>query len=164
MIEAIQKSGAYSKEEVLRLVIDEEDREYEINKKVAETDRILNDMSIGRYETIVTTQVQTPTARLARYYEILEAVKAGLPIPPEILVEVSDWPEKDKIKEAIQQQKQMQAQQMQMELAEKQKDRAHDMMKVEMQSKGNMLRDAQKSTLDVMTREPEKKEKPKAKK
>ena len=39
-----------------------------------------------------------------------EAVKAGIPIPPQMIAEMSDWPNKDVIVEEIKRQQEMQAQ------------------------------------------------------
>lgn len=150
MIEAIQKSGAYSKEEVLRIVIDGDEDEIAVNQKVQGAQKVLNDLTIGRYETVVQTSMQTPTARFANYMALLDAIKIGAPIPPEILVDASDWPEKEKIKKAIAEQKVMQAKAVEAQLAEKQKDRDSKLTEIETKNRGEMLRDAQKKHLEVV--------------
>jgi len=149
-IEMIQNSGCFSREEILRLVADETDTEYEINKKQEGTNRVLNDMTLGRYEAIVSTQVQTPTARMARYFEIVDAIKAGVPIPPEILVNMSDWPEKDKILKKMEEMQAAQIQAVKLAQQEKEKDQAFEIEKIHEQAKADMLQDAQKGQIDMV--------------
>jgi len=120
LIEMIQKSGAYSREEILRLVIDGEEKEFAINQRQKRfgfaTGRILNDMSVGRYGCTVAQQPSNPTIRLANFYSLLEALKVGLPIPPDVVIKASDIPEKDAILEGIQKQQEAQAQAAQAKL------------------------------------------------
>ena len=149
-IEAIQKSGAYSREEVLRLVVDEQDTPMAINQKVQGAERALNDLTVGRYETVVTTSIQTPTARFANYMALLEAIKIGVPIPPQLLAKASDWPYKDEIIQGIQQQMAAQAEAKKAEMADKDKDRQLEIMKIREKTSGDMLKDAQKAQMDAV--------------
>lgn len=149
-IEAIQKSGAYSREEVLRLVVDEQDTPMAINQKVQGAERALNDITVGRYETVVTTAIQTPTARFANYMALLEAIKIGVPIPPTLLAKASDWPYKDEIIQGIQAQQQAQAEAAKAEKEEKDKDRQFEIMKIQEKTKGDLLVDAQKAQMDAV--------------
>lgn len=60
---------------------------------------------MGKYQAVLTTKKSTPTQRMYDFYMMLDAIKMGIPIPPEILIETSDLPAKQKILEAIQQAK-----------------------------------------------------------
>lgn len=157
MVEAIQKTDAYSQDEVLNLVLDGNETPIEINRKVAETQRVLNDVSIGRYETTISTSIQTPTARMANYMSMLEAIKMGAPIPPEILAEAADWPEKDKILKAIEEQKAANAATqkalMAAKLGESAADRQNEIQKIQEKTKGTLLVDAQKEHLAAATKD-----------
>lgn len=120
LIELIQKSGTYSREEILRLVVDGEEKEFPINQKQKKwfgaVTRIQNDLAIGRYGCTVAQQPANPTVRLANFYSLLEAVKVGLPIPPTAVIKASDIPEKEKILEGIDAQQKAQAQGAQLEM------------------------------------------------
>lgn len=98
LIDVIQKSKAYSKEEILSLVIDGKVKEISINSKEEATGRILNDMTIGKYGVVVSQSPSSPTVRNRNMMTLVEAVKAGMPIPPDILIDASDLPMKDEIK------------------------------------------------------------------
>jgi hypothetical protein len=109
LIELIQKSGAYSKEEILRLVIDGEEKEYNINQKVRATGEILNNVRLGEYDCTVSEAPSNPTARMARFLALIEAVRAGIPLPPKMIVKASDIPEKEEALKEIQAREQAQA-------------------------------------------------------
>lgn len=162
MIEAIQKSGAYSKQEILRLVVDDTDEEIVINKKIGDTMKVLNDLTIGSYETTVTVAIQTPTVRVANYMAMLEAVKLGIPIPPEIIVDMSDWPNKEKIIQGMQAMKQAQMEAKQMEMQDKEKDRQLKIQQIQTKQGGDLLRDAQKAQLELLTQDKERMKKQKS--
>lgn len=161
MVEGIQKSGAYSKDEVMRLIVDEKDQEIEINRKQANTERVLNDLSIGSYETVVATTIQTPTARLANYAALLDAIKNGVPIPPNVLIDASDLPEKENINKTMAQQAQAKQKALQIELAEKQKDRDIELKKIDAQIQGKLLIEALKGQIAAANVKEEKKVEPK---
>lgn len=150
MVEGIQKSGAYSKDEVLNLVIDGNESPVEINKKVEETNRILNDVSVGRYDTSIGISIQTPTARMANYMTMLEAIKLGAPIPPEVLVDASDWPDKEKIKKSMDDAKAAQQEAGKIAMAEKEKDRQLEIKKIEAKTQGDLLVKAQDAHLAIV--------------
>lgn len=125
LIEFIQKSGAYSREEILNLIVDGEEKEFGINqKKGFWVTKIVNDTSVGEYDCVVSQQPSNPTTRLANFYSLLEAAKI-LPIPPVSLFKASDIPDKDEIIEEIT--KQQQAQQ---EAAKHEIDMKHEEMNI----------------------------------
>jgi hypothetical protein len=137
--------------EVIIFVVDDTEQEFEINRKSANIDKVLNDLSVGRYGTVVTTSVQTPTVRFANYMALLEAIKMGVPIPPDLLAEASDWPMKEKIVKGIQANMQAQAQARQQDLQEKEKDRQIKIAEIREKTSGDLLKDAQKAQLDAVT-------------
>ena len=47
------------------------------------------------------TRQNTPTARAYSFQTMVEAMKNGLQIPPEMLVEASDWPFKEELIEKM---------------------------------------------------------------
>jgi len=106
LIEMIQKTDAYSRQEMLTLVLDGETKEINLRQQIAEKgiDQIKNDLTIGKYKCVVSASPHSATERLKNFYMLVEAVKAGLPIPPEVILEASDLPMKEEIKEALQRQ------------------------------------------------------------
>lgn len=64
-------------------------------------ERTLNDLSVGDFDIVVSDTPAAATQRVAAFYAALEAIKLGVPIPPDMLVELSDWPFKDEIKRRI---------------------------------------------------------------
>jgi len=58
----------------------------------------------GKYQIVLTTKRATPTQRMADFYALMDAAKMGIPIPPDLLIDASDLPNKEAIKEAIRQQ------------------------------------------------------------
>jgi len=106
MIDFIQKSGAYSQDEVLNLVVDGKSAQVGINQKQSNefgrlTGKVLNDVTVGRYDVVIDETPNTPTARLANFASMLEALKIGMPIPPELIVKASDWPNKEEMEQAV---------------------------------------------------------------
>ncbi|HUT09326.1 MAG TPA: hypothetical protein VMY42_02425 [Thermoguttaceae bacterium] len=71
----------------------------------------MESMSTGRYGVRVARGANSPTMRMAMFEQVLEAVKAGVPIPPEMILEMSDLPNKEEIIEAIKAQQQAMQQQ-----------------------------------------------------
>lgn len=123
LIEMIQKSGAYSKEEVIRIVIDNEEKEYKINqKRMFGIGRALNDLTVGTYDCTVGQAPSSPTARMARFYSLIEAVKAGIPIPPTTIIKSSDIPEKEEVLQGIAKQEEAQQEAAQAEQGMKQEE------------------------------------------
>lgn len=101
LIEMIQRSGVYSKEEMVKVVIDGQEQEVQVNQKtqgmLGAIEKIQNDLSIGRYAVTVTSSPITPTARLANFYALTEMAKQGLPVPPDMIIEQSDMPNKEEM-------------------------------------------------------------------
>ena len=99
LLDMIQKAQTYSEEEIKNIVGREK---IEIQDDIG---RIMNDMTVGRYEVKVDLSATSPTIRLANFNTLVEAAKAGIPIPMDVIIEAfPDLPDKEKIMERIKQQ------------------------------------------------------------
>jgi hypothetical protein len=72
----------------------------------------MNDLSVGEFDIVVSDTPAAATARIAQFYAMLEALKLNVPIPVDMLVEASDWQNKDQIIQRINEEKQQQQQMM----------------------------------------------------
>ena len=97
ILEFIRKSDVLSEEEIMAIVEE---------KKLEGGLEHLKSRKLGKYQAVLTTKKSTPTQRMADFYAMLDAVKLGIPIPPELIIEASDLPHKEEIQEAIKQVKQ----------------------------------------------------------
>jgi hypothetical protein len=79
-----------------------------INIQVGE--KKLNDISVGKYDVVFEHVSQSPTTRRAMYYDLLNLVSMGIPVPPKRLIEASDMRNKQEIINEIDQAQQAQAQ------------------------------------------------------
>ena len=77
--------------------------EMTINERTA-AGAILNDVRTGKYTTTVDSTPATATFQQTQFEEALEMLDKGIPIPPDILVDLSTMPQKEEIKRRIQQQ------------------------------------------------------------
>ena len=105
LVDMIQKTDVYTKEEILNLVIDGEVKEIPVNlqEKTGAVDSIKNDLSIGKYKVTVAESKTSSTSRLRDFNMLVEAMRAGLPVPPDVLLKASDIPFKEEILAAMQQ-------------------------------------------------------------
>lgn len=76
-------------------------------------ERVLNDLSVADFDVIITDSPATPSQRAAEYYALLELRKAGVEIPPHIIVDSYDFSHKEELKQWYQMQMQAAQQQMQ---------------------------------------------------
>jgi hypothetical protein len=95
LVDFVQKSGLYSPDEIVKITNEEG---AEVEASVAE---ILNDNGMKKYKVAISFQKSAPTLRMVDFMKLTELVKMGVAIPPEVLVEASDIPYKDKILQAI---------------------------------------------------------------
>jgi hypothetical protein len=72
--------------------------------------QILNDLSTFEFDVVISDTPATPSQRVAAFYALLEMAKAGLPVPPDVIIEASDLPQKEMLKERLMQQQQMEMQ------------------------------------------------------
>ncbi len=83
---------------------------------------ILTEADLTKYDVVVGESAYSPTNRQANFIIWLEAAKSGIPVPPVMLVDLSDLPEKDKVKQAM-------AQMMAAQQADAEKTRQTELMK-----------------------------------
>ena len=106
LLEYIQKSGTYSEEEMISIVKDDGTTEdVTINEGVPEGDavkEVKNNVTVGKYGVMIGQGPLNVTTRIANLMYLVEAAKSGVPIPGDVLIEASDLPNKEKIKQRIQ--------------------------------------------------------------
>lgn len=95
LIDFIQKSGLYSQDEIVKITdADGQEVGHTVNE-------ILSDMTIKKFKVTVSSQKASPTLRAIDFAKLMELVKLGLPIPPEVLIEASDLPMKSQILQGL---------------------------------------------------------------
>ena len=82
--------------------------------------QVLNDLSTFEFDIIISDTPATPSQRIAAFYALLEMAKAGIQVPPDMIIEASDLPQKEEIKDRMRQ-AQMQQQQMEMQAQARQR-------------------------------------------
>jgi hypothetical protein len=87
----------------------------------------LNDLTVGEYDIVISEMPATPTQKMSQFWSMVDAIaQMGIPweMTYDLILDLSDIPDKDEIKERIakrmQQQQQTQAMQMQAQSAQKQ--------------------------------------------
>ena len=98
ILEFIRKTDVLSEEE-MRAIVQEKNLEVDLD--------LLKSRKVGKYQVVLTTKKSTPTQRMADFYAMLDTAKQGIPIPPDLIIEASDLPNKEAILEAIKQQTQV---------------------------------------------------------
>lgn len=68
---------------------------------VAVLKELLTNIDLTKYDVEVGESAYSPTNRQSNFIIWLEAAKVGVPIPPDLLIDLSDLPEKERIKEQI---------------------------------------------------------------
>jgi hypothetical protein len=71
---------------------------------------VLNDLSKWEFDIVISEIPAMTTQRERQFQQLLEAAGAGVPIPPDILIEFSDLPGKDRILQRMQQEMSQQQQ------------------------------------------------------
>lgn len=108
----------YSPERVWRILANRNKREpVQLGGQSLETFSIqsiaqmLNEGDVEKYDVIVSEVTHSPTARLTNQMLMMELNRAGVPVPPQAILEVADLPEETKrrIEQQIAQQQQAQA-------------------------------------------------------
>lgn len=67
-------------------------------------DQILNDLTIGEYDVVVSEQPMQVTFENSQFTQVMEMIERGIPIPPAFVLRYSNLTHKQEIIEAIQQQ------------------------------------------------------------
>jgi len=60
-------------------------------------DKRLNDVSVGQYDVVFDHVSQSATTRRAQYYDLLNLVSLGIPVPPKRIIEASDLRNKQEL-------------------------------------------------------------------
>lgn len=71
---------------------------------------LLQNADLLKYDVAVTESAFSPTQRRANFAAWAELAKEGIPVPPDMLVDLSDLPDKEKVKASIQAMQQAEAQ------------------------------------------------------
>jgi hypothetical protein len=74
---------------------------------------LLETEDLTKYDVAISEAAENPTVRHATFLQYKELAQAGLPVPMEMLIDLSDVPNKDKVIQLVQQQQQQAAQQEQ---------------------------------------------------
>lgn len=102
----------YTEAKVIRIVGESGQPEFvpvnqpEVDGLGQATGRILNDLSVGEFDMVMADKPSTRTQRESQYYALLEAVQAGVAIPPDIILQASDLPQREEILQRMQAEKQ----------------------------------------------------------
>ena len=65
--------------------------------------KVLYDLSAFDFDIVITTSQASATVRRANLYQLLEAKRAGVDIPMDIILDFMDFPEKETVKKRMQQ-------------------------------------------------------------
>jgi len=101
MISTIQAFYPYQK--VYRLMQDDGTFERITLNGRDEAGNLVNDIINGRYGVVTKTSPSSPTMRAGVFYDLLELIQYGVPIDAISAVEMSPFPNKDRIIERLQQ-------------------------------------------------------------
>jgi hypothetical protein len=100
----------YTDTRILRITTDEtnaapnQQQQIAINQPDPVTGRIINDLTVGTYDVVVSSQPSRDTFEDTQFAQAIQLVQAGVPIPPDILVELSTFSRKQEVAERIRQQ------------------------------------------------------------
>ena len=113
----------WTSEKLVKITDDVGAKSIVFNQRVAMQDGsvgILNNLRLGKYDIKIDEDIETPNLRAEKFAQVAQlgevAVKAGEPFPLEMLIKVSDLPNKDEWLQAIQVRRQQQAALMQMQM------------------------------------------------
>ncbi len=112
LLEFIRKGNVYTAEEIMEVV---EDSEME-NMHPTQILAALRMWKTGQYGCKLSTRPTSPTVRMTNFDALMQIANAGLPIPPEALMEYVDIPNKEKILESMRQSQQQKQQMEQMQM------------------------------------------------
>jgi hypothetical protein len=110
--EMIRRSDVFSEEEITSIVQEANLKQFTRQDMFGRPFIDLSPMknwTTGKYGVQVGRSANSPTLRMAYYDQLLEAVKVGIPIPPQMILEMSDIPNKEQILDLMQEQQQQQA-------------------------------------------------------
>lgn len=97
----------YTEPRVFRVRGESEDQEITINRRMA-SGEIVNNVTLGNYQVAIDSTPVSATFMQGQFEEALQMIEKGIPIPPDILVDLSSLPMKEKIKQRFTDQVQFQ--------------------------------------------------------
>jgi len=106
----------YSPERIMRIVYNENIKSpvtvggNPLEGQEAELQALIENTDLTKYDVVVGESGWSPTVRIANFMMWAELAGKGLPVPPELLIELSDLPEKDKVLQQVQAMQQQAAQ------------------------------------------------------
>lgn len=105
LLEIIRGTEVYSDEEIGAIVDEQALKDFievdpSTGNKTVHLDA-LNDWHLGEYGVTVSDNPNRPTVRQANFEQAMEMAKLGIPVPPDVLIDLSDMANKDEIKAAI---------------------------------------------------------------
>jgi len=98
--EVIRNTDVYSDEEI-GFIVQENQLKHFIGRDGQLDLSPMRTMALGRYGVKVGQSSNLPTVRMAHFEEMVDLLKAGVPIPPHLLLELSDLPNKDEVIEYL---------------------------------------------------------------
>jgi hypothetical protein len=102
----VQLSTGLDKPMVQQAAVDPITGQPQLDEQGQLVQRVLYDLSLFEFDIVINESPATPTARLGNLYQLLDAQKSGIPVPPDVLLEFMDFPGKSEIKKRMQQQAQ----------------------------------------------------------
>ncbi len=103
-VDMIQKTDAYSQQEMIDMVVADQGNEPKLIAELQKIgiEQIKKDMTIGKYKVVVGRAANSPTVRARNFQVMVDLVtKGGVQVPPEMLLDASDLPNKEELKEAM---------------------------------------------------------------
>lgn len=102
LVDFVRKTDVFSDEELGAIA---EERNFKpVDKATGQPIDIMalaKSRKVGKYGIVMSTRDSSPTARMFAFQTMMEAMKQGLQIPQDMVVEASDWPFKDELVERI---------------------------------------------------------------
>lgn len=112
MLKLVQ--SVYTVERIMRIIGNpnpQTEEEQLLNQqKEQSADYLINTQNLDELDISVDVSAESPTTRSANFSLLMEMVKFGMPIPPQVLIDSSDLPNKGEIMSIITGQQQQQAQ------------------------------------------------------
>lgn len=131
-VELVQ--GFYTEPRILHIRgADERGQKVAINT-INTAGEVLNNVTVGRYDVVVDTTPATASFQDSQFDEAMQMAQVGVPLPPDILIDLSSMPRKDEVKERVTQAKQAEGQQ---QAAAKQKEEAQRQEQAQTQKNQN---------------------------
>jgi hypothetical protein len=105
LLNVIRFTDIYSDEEIGAIVEDQHlvdfmDVDPASGRTVVHLDA-MNDWHVGEYGVVVADSPNRPTVREANFDQAAQLVQMGVSVPPDVLIDLSDMPDKEKVKQRL---------------------------------------------------------------